>query len=528
MWPARKLVVFMATAIFVAATARGATVTGTVRGSNGEAFKGAFVEAQNIKNRITVNVLTDKDGRYHFDRLSAGEYSLRIRAVGYRSDPRSPVRLTANGKASFDWSLQPAPVRWTDLSFYQGDHLMPAGRGKELIEEHCLECHAFQTKMAGVSRDEEGWKSAVNFMREAMHYRLTAFRDDDAPIVTAYLNGLFGQDSKLPRDLRDMPEYNNLIHAPFTDEAVKIVYVTYELPGPNRMPFSAAPDRDGNMWIPYFSLVDSIAKLNPKTGEVEEFRVPYQGTAGIHSAVPAPDGTVWLAEQGSNRIGKWDPTTKQISEYQDAYLPGKEGIGPGGSKHTVRIDPQGNVWATGSPLTKYDRETGKFVRFPDVPSAYGIALAKDGTPWFAEFNPNGKIGKVDPESGKVTKYTVPTPKAWPRRIQVDKDGIVWFAEFEGGGKIARFDPKTETFKEYPLPGRSPSPYAFDIDQNGRMWYSNMHEDVIGCLDPKTGQVLEYPLPFSENTMREFFLDAQGRMWFASPSNNKVGYFYLTN
>ena len=28
-------------------------------------------------------------------------------------------------------------------------------------------------------------------------------------------------------------------------------------------------------------------------------------------------------------------------------------------------------------------------------------------------------------------------------------------------------------------------------------------------------------------MREFFLDSQGRMWFATPTNNRVGYFYLT-
>ena len=27
-------------------------------------------------------------------------------------------------------------------------------------------------------------------------------------------------------------------------------------------------------------------------------------------------------------------------------------------------------------------------------------------------------------------------------------------------------------------------------------------------------------------MREFFLDAQGHMWFATPTNNRVGYFYL--
>jgi len=29
-------------------------------------------------------------------------------------------------------------------------------------------------------------------------------------------------------------------------------------------------------------------------------------------------------------------------------------------------------------------------------------------------------------------------------------------------------------------------------------------------------------------MREFFLDSQGRIWFATPTNNRVGYFYLAN
>ncbi len=251
---------------------------------------------------------------------SAGEYNLRIRAVGYRSDPHQAVALTGGQKASFDWTLQSAPVRWTDLSFYQGDHLMPAGRGRLLLEQHCLECHCVSNEMAGVSRDEEGWSKAVNYMLDVMGYRLTALSDEDATVVKGYLTSVFGQDSKLPRDVRDMPEYKNLVRPSFADEAMKIVYVTYELPGPNRMPFSAAPDKDGYFWIPYFSMSDSIGRLDPKTGEVQEFRVPYQGAATIHSAVPAPDRTVWLAEQGSNRLGKWDPATKQITEYPDTNL----------------------------------------------------------------------------------------------------------------------------------------------------------------------------------------------------------------
>jgi virginiamycin B lyase len=515
---------------FLASFASAATITGEVKGPDGVPIKGAFVNAQNAKTRITVSVLSDKDGRYHFENLPAGSYSLRIRAVGYRGDPREGVTLTADQKASFDWSLQPGAVRWSDLSFYQGDTLLPAGKAKDLLNRHCFECHEFQSRMASMHRDEEGWTQAVNFMRTAMGYRLTAFTDADAATVIPYLNNVFGLDSKVPSTVDAMPEYKNLIHAPFADEAMKIVYVTYELPGPNRMPFSAFLDKDGIAWIPYFGPANQIGRLDPKTGEVQEFRVPFTGTAGIHSAVPAADGSVWLAEQGSNRLGRWDPKTRQITEFQDDNPSGRPG-----SKHTVRIDSLGNVWTTGSPLAKFDPKTGKFTHFADVPSSYGVALGSDGTPWFAEFSAEGKIGKVDPETGKVTKYAVPTANAWPRRIQVDDSGMVWFAEYGENpaeltktGKIARFDPKTETFKEYPLPGQSPSPYAFDRDKTGRLCYSNFHEDVVGCLDPKTGKVVEYPMPFSENTMREFFVDSQGRVWFGTPTNNKVGYFYLAS
>lgn len=514
----------------LASYAPAATISGVVKGPDGAPFKGAFVNAQNAKTRITVSVLSDKDGRYHIENLPAGSYSLRIRAVGYRGDPRNDVSLTADQKASFDWSVQQAAVRWNELSFYQGDNLLPAGKGKELLNQQCFECHEFQTRMASMHRDEEGWTQAVNLMRTAMGYRLTAFTDADASVVIPYLNNVFGLDSAVPATVDKMPEYKNLVHAPFADEAMKIVYVTYELPGPNRMPFSAFPDKDGFAWIPYFGPANQIGRLDPKTGEVQEFRVPFTGTAGIHSAVPAVDGSVWLAEQGSNRLGRWDPKTREITEYQDDSPSGRRG-----SKHTVRIDAQGDVWSTGSPLTKFDLKTGKFTHFADVPSSYGVALAKDGTPWFAEFSTTGKIGKVDPETGKVTKYTVPTPDAWPRRIQVDDDGVVWFAEYGESpatltktGKIARFDPKTEKFQEYTLPGQSPSPYAFDRAKDGRYCYSNFHEDVVGCLDPKTGKTVEYPMPFSENTMREFYADSQGRVWFGTPANNKVGYFYLSN
>jgi virginiamycin B lyase len=320
-----------------------------------------------------------------------------------------------------------------------------------------------------------------------------------------------------------MPGYQKTVR-PFSSEAMNIVYVEYDMPGPSRMPFSAAPDKNGYLWIPDFGVANKITRLDPKTGEMKDFPVPNIGTAAVHSAVPAPDGSVWLAEQGANKIARWDPSTEKITEYQDAYLPGKEGIEDGGSKHTIRIDPSGKVWASGVPLTRFDPETGKFARFVEGEYAYDVKPDKNGDAWFTSPLVS-KIGKVDGKTMKVTQWSPPTPDAFPRRMEIGSDGMIYSGEFNGG-KIARFDPKTQTFKEFPLPGPDPSPYGLGFDADGYLWYDSHNMDLIGRFDPKTGMVIEYPFPHPEPAIREFFRDAQGRMWYGTSPNNKVGYFYL--
>jgi virginiamycin B lyase len=522
----------LALALIASSLAYGATVTGTVKGPDGAPFRGAFVQAQNVNTRIMVSVLSDAQGRYRIENVPPGPYQLQIRAVGYRTAPRAS-NLAADQNAPQEFTLEKDMVRWNDLSQYQGATLFPAAqgstvlRGKDILVGRCFACHGFQTRMASVKRDEDGWRDRVNYMRGAMHFFLDSaapFSERDADDVTSYINLLFGENSVLPQSPSQMPGYKNLVRS-FGDDAMKIVYVEYDVPAKSRMPWSAAPDKDGNFWIPYYGAANRIGKLDPKTAKVVEYRAPNEGTAAIHSAVPAADGSVWFTEQGANKLGHWDPVTQKITEYQDSYLPGKEGVTRGGDKHTLRVDRLGRVWTTGRPLTMFDPKAGKFTRIAEVPTAYGLALDKDDNLWFAEYDQDGKIGKVDARTLRVTKWALPTKDGRPRRIQIDSDGTVWFAEFKSGA-IGRFDPKTQTMKEFPLPGPEATPYALGIDKNHSIWYSSEHLDVIGNLDPKTGRVTEYPFPQSENTLREFFTDAQGRMWFGSPANNKVGYFYL--
>src|SRR5258706_11476660 len=146
-----------------------ATISGTVKDPSGAPFKGAFVQAQNTKTRIYVDVLSDKQGRYLIQSLPPGEYEVRANAVGYKSDPRVGVKLGGGESSSLDFAMEKGVVRWSDLSVYQGKKLLPDGKGKQLLSAECFACHGFQSRMAAVRRDAHGWGQGVKYKRGGPH-----------------------------------------------------------------------------------------------------------------------------------------------------------------------------------------------------------------------------------------------------------------------------------------------------------------------------------------------------------------------
>jgi virginiamycin B lyase len=504
-----------------------ATISGTVKGPDGAPFIGAFVIAENSQNKMSVSVLSDKQGHYRISNLPAAGYTLRIRAIGYNSDPRNGVQLTADQKATFDFALQNGMVRWTDLSTYQGKLLLPKTKDHDLSKSYqdvfvtsCMtSCHSFQTRMAPTARDQDGWRDRVKYMRDVIMNGDTGGRLTDARVedFASYLTTAFGPDSPKTKSPADMPEYKATVR-PFSDKAMNIAYVEYDFAGTKGIgPWSAAPDKDGMMWIPYYGRGNEVVRLNPKTAELTRFPLPFTETAGIHSVIPAPDGTVWFTEVNFGAIAHLNPVTKEITEYRDKGPDGKV-IG----KHTVRVDADGNIWSSSGPITKFNPVTKEFTHY-NWPGTYGNAVGKNGDEWFTTFSNDGPIVRVA-KSGELTKWYPPT-NGRPQRLAVDGDGTIWFTE-RIGGKIGHLDPETGTFKEFSLPGPVPSPYAIGIDRNHMIWYDSFEQDTLCRLNPATGEVTEFPFPHSEISIREFFMDAEGHLWFGSSSNNKVGYFYF--
>ena len=139
--------------------------------------------------------------------------------------------------------------------------------------------------------------------------------------------------------------------------------------------------------MPYYGGANKIGKLDPETGNVKEYDVPNENAVAIHSAYPAADGSVWLGEFGINKLGKFDPKTEKLTEYADAYLPGKEGSVAGGSKHTVRIGPDGVAWASGSRISRFDPKTQNSPISASPPTGSWWTRT---TTWFTEYNASRK------------------------------------------------------------------------------------------------------------------------------------------
>jgi virginiamycin B lyase len=524
---AHEILVAMPLTALMSVAALGASITGSVTGPDGKPFMGAFVAAENPQSRMTVNVLSDAQGRYRITNLPGATYTVRTEAIGYTSEPHGSLALAGDATASLDFALQKTLVHWSDLSTYQGRQLLPKTKDHDLSYKDsffttCFQsCHSFQKRMATQSLDLDGWRSRVRYMSDTM---LEGRHLSDATVedFASYLNTMFGKASPKLASPEELPQYKSLVR-PVSALATNIVYVEYEFAADNGMgPWSAVEDKDGKLWIPYYGRGNEVVRLDPATGEQTPFPLPFPKLAatGIHSVIPAPDGTVWFTELAVGRIGHLDPTTGTVTEYQNTPLPD----GRRTTAHTVRVDAAGRVWASGGPaISMFDPKYERFEHY-DLGGSYGNVVGQNGDQWFTSFVVEGPIARVT-KNGVLSKFYPPT-KGKPQRLQVDADGTVWFTE-RRGGKIGRFDPKTETFNEYPLPGPEPSPYAIGIDRNHMIWYSSHEQDTLGRLDPRSGEVTEYPYPHSEISMREFFLDSQGRMWYASSVNNKIGYFYLS-
>jgi virginiamycin B lyase len=272
---------------------------------------------------------------------------------------------------------------------------------------------------------------------------------------------------------------------------------------------------DGNVWFTEQN-TSRVARITPD-GTITEFLTP-SANSGPTGLSFDSDGNLWFTEQRVNKMGRMAPD-HTITEYP--LLPGRRVVSP-------RRAEDGNVWFTAvvtatqqGVIGRLNPATGAVVEFP-IPTPNSdprsIRNAPDGNLYFTEGNGN-KIGQITLE-GVITEFPIPTPNSQPRQLEVDREGNIWFTE-SAGNAIGRLTP-AGTFTEFPLPDANSSPLGITADLSGNhMWFTEAGTNRVARINER-GRIKEVDVPTPNSFPQSLRAGPDGNIYFVERNANKIG------
>jgi virginiamycin B lyase len=236
-------------------------------------------------------------------------------------------------------------------------------------------------------------------------------------------------------------------------------------------------------------------------------------------------GAVWVMDgktpSGVPTIHKVDPETGAVIASFTAVTAGMGGLiaGTDAIWYNLEGDTEGAGTNTdpGETIGRLDPDTGAITEFT-LPTDSGPARIAEGFGyiWYTGI-PDNVIGRLDPDTGDVVEYPIPTAGAAPAAITVGPD-YVWFGEVDGE-KIGQLDPATGVITEYPLGHAVCCSVAVAFDA---VWTTAHQSNLVIRLDPLTGAVSEYEIPTEGSAPLGLVAGPYNSVWFTELNGNKIG------
>jgi virginiamycin B lyase len=497
------------------------TLSGQVTSAAEGPMEGVLVSAKKANSTITVTVVTDNQGRYRFPaaKLDPGQYSLRIRAVGYELEAPHTVDVVQGKTAKEDLRLISAHAQAAQLSNSEWLMSFPGTDQEKSSIRACTHCHTLER----VARSRYDIDKLTSVIERMSTYPQLSFPLMIQKLVAPRIGG--GEEPLEQRqegwrrqarylstlNLSSSPEWNysfKTVARP-KGKATKVIYTEYDLPQRTRQPHDVIVDSQGMAWYASFG-EQILGKLDPRTGKVTEYPIPllkpYMPT-GVLAVRFDEDENIWLGMQFQGGVAKFDRKTEK---FQTWSLPPDLN---GDHVQINQVSPEhhnvdGKVWLQDAgtyTVLRLDVKTGKFEVFEPYPiprpNIYDVISDPQNNVYFTVFGKEN-IGKIDAKTGKISIYSTPSRASAPRRGMMDSEGRLWFGE-NRANRVGMFETKTQTFKEWQAPTPESWPYDATADKNGEVWSGGEFSDRILRLNPKTGDITEYLLPLFTNVRRVF-------------------------
>ena len=391
-------------------------LVGQVSSAEEGAMEGVLVSARRAHSTITITVVSDAQGRYRFPsaRLKPGNYSLRVRAIGYDLDPPVSVEVGGATPVEFDLKLRKTEDLAAQLSNAEWLASFPGADAQKRPLLGCVGCHTLERvarsqhkadELLGVTLPRmQGYvnqsipahpqlRRAERLMEERGDQRVAVYRGLADYIASINLSSAASWNY----ELKTLPRP--------TGRSTRVIITEYDLPRDAIEPHDVIVDEEGIAWYSSFG-EQNLGRLDPKTGEVVEFPIPLHkpgfptGLLGLRSD---RDGNLWLGNMYQATIVKFDRKTRS---FQFWPLPREQNIDAAqvnmASPQSSHVD--GKVWTQNNGFAgvhRLDIATGRietWMPFQNAPKGephniYDVIPDSKNNVYFTDFRQH-HIGHV--------------------------------------------------------------------------------------------------------------------------------------
>ena len=249
---------------------------------------------------------------------------------------------------------------------------------------------------------------------------------------------------------------------------------------PRNTPHSLALGHDGKYYVTHSSS-DTIGVFNPMTRAWEATLVIPEETGANypHTIRVDKEGIVWFTLAFSEQVGRLDPVTK---EFKILDTPSQTPMGYAGNAIAYGIDIHpidGSIWYAKlftDRIGRVDPETLEITEYDSpVSGPRRLHFDKEGVLWVTGYS-EGTLARIETEGYKTKVYEMPefAPDMRPAPYALGvhpKSQEIWINETMTD-RIYRFIPDEERFVVYPVPLRGSYTRDMTFTKEGQVCASN--------------------------------------------------------
>jgi len=212
---------------------------------------------------------------------------------------------------------------------------------------------------------------------------------------------------------------------------------SYDIPDgknlPSLYPHTIRVDRHGKVWFT-LAFSEQVGRLDPVTRKVDVIDLPPAKSLGVAAGtvpygidIDPQDGSIWYARLWADKIGRVDPATLQVTEFDS----------PVNGPRRLRFDRRGTLWLTGYSNGEIAEIrtggaggfTSKVHQMPEFapghrPAAYALAVDPKTLHVWVNETMTDRLYRFDPRRGKWTAYALPLRGTYTREISFTASGEV--------------------------------------------------------------------------------------------------------